>query len=76
MASPTATPTEWYYVPNFFSGADSYTLTTSSILPNLIDTSYLMWYRIAYTVIFTIISRWVFVKSNVSKTQQLEGNQN
>ena len=74
MASPTTPPAEWYYVPNFFSGADSYTLTTISILPNLIKTEYLMWYRIAYTVIFTIISRWVFVKSNVSNLTWLINN--
>ena len=74
MATPTATPTDWYYVPNFFSGVDSYTLTTSSILPNLIDTNYLKWYRIVYTVLFTIISLWVLVKSNGSSITWLIHN--
>ena len=71
--TPT-TPTDWYYVPNFFSGLDSYTLTTSTILPNLIGSSYLMWYRIVYTILLTLISRWVFVKSNVSSITWLIHN--
>lgn len=74
MATPTPTPTDWYFVPNFFSGVDSYTLTTSSILPNLIDTNYLKWYRIVYSVLFTIISVWVFVKSNLSSITWLIHN--
>ena len=71
--TPT-TPTDWYYVPNFFSGLDCYTLTTSTILPNLIGSSYLMWYRIVYTILLTLISRWVFVKSNVSSITWLIHN--
>ena len=74
MATPTPTPTDWYFVPNFFSGVDSYTLTTSSILPNLILSDYLKWYRIVYSVLFTIISLWVLVKSNGSSITWLIHN--
>ena len=40
--------------------------TTSSIFPNLIEKNVLMGIRIVYTVLLTIASRWVFVKSNFS----------
>ena len=56
---------EWYFVPDFFDNKP-YLYTTSSIMPEVINSTVLMWIRIVYTVLLTIASRWVFVKSNFS----------
>ena len=61
----TIDSTKVYFIPNFFT-EHPYALTIYSILPNIIKEDYLMWYRIGYTVLLTILSRWVFVKSNFS----------
>ena len=56
--------TSKWYEPAAIDTKPYYDLTSMTMLPNLLKTEYYLWFRIAYSIVFTILSNWMFIKSN------------